>query len=520
MIKLFVIIFLAVNSILFGQVINRMQFDRFTHYRGDDWITYAPARFITSIDIGDDYVYFGTRNGGILRYHMYDNVWDYPFTTSNGLSSNTILKIVFDADSRKLFAQTNKGIDEYNSAFDYWQPSESKSLPEAQQPDPNEMQDYLQHKNFNYPAYYRPGLSELPNFFGSREYEFRPPHEILDLNNRKFHLNPERIMDKFRVLWLSTDGLGPVSADMTSQSLNFNPQSLPNISPRDVFFDNDIIWIGGIAKKRAPAGITAWSDEDNTWIDFEAGHNYDINSDDIYCISGSDDFVFFGSENGLVRYNKKKEEWKTFSVFQGLESDKINDLTFFRDQLFIATARGFNWMSPYGKYIHESEDTKLRGTNIHKILALDSSLILASSHGLYEYNPETDKLDFIVSKSAIMPSNVTAVNSYSDSIWTAGNKGIVLYDKRNDTWRSFPQIQDRLNTKFHDIAFTEDHVWFACNKGLLKYDIPDNYWYLYTKKDGLASNRVYHIDTDGDNLWLSTDKGITIFLWYREDRIE
>jgi len=74
MIKFFIVIFLAVNTILFGQVINRMQFDRFTHYRGDDWITYAPARFITSIDIGDDYVYFGTRNGGILRYHMYDNV--------------------------------------------------------------------------------------------------------------------------------------------------------------------------------------------------------------------------------------------------------------------------------------------------------------------------------------------------------------------------------------------------------------------------------------------------------------
>ncbi len=518
--KLFLIVFFAVYNTLFCQAVNRMQFDRFTHYKCDDWITYAPARFITSIDIGDDYVYFGTRNGGILRYHLYDNFWDFPFTTSNGLSSNTILKVVFDAEYRKLFAQTNKGIDVYNFAFEYWEDAGTESLPGRRQPDPNELQEYLQQGNFSYPAHYRPELSELPNFFGTRDFEFRPPHEILDRFNRIFHLNPERILDKFRTLWLSTDGLGPVSADMTTQSLKVNPQSLPNISPRDVFFDGDIVWIGGIAKKQSPVGITAWSDEDNTWIDYEARHNYNINSDDIYCISGNDDYIFFGSKNGLIRLNKKEKIWNTFTVFHGLESDKINDLTFFRDQLYIATDRGFNWMAPYGKHINESDDNKLKGLSVHKILALDSSLILAASHGLYQYDPAADKLEFVVSKSAILPIGVTAINSFSDSLWTAGKNGIILYDIKNDFWRSFPQIQDRLKTEFHDIAFTEGHVWFACSNGLLKYNIDGNYWYLYTKKDGLPSNKVFHIDADGDNLWLSTAAGVTIFRWYRPGRIE
>ena len=63
------------------QVIHKLYFDRFTHYEGDDWVTYAPASYITSIDIGDDYVYFGTESGGILRYHLFDRFWDYPFTS-------------------------------------------------------------------------------------------------------------------------------------------------------------------------------------------------------------------------------------------------------------------------------------------------------------------------------------------------------------------------------------------------------------------------------------------------------
>jgi len=65
--NLFVIIFLYLPLLLKGQVIHTMDFDRFTHYEIDDFITYAPATHITSIDVGERYIYIGTANGGILR---------------------------------------------------------------------------------------------------------------------------------------------------------------------------------------------------------------------------------------------------------------------------------------------------------------------------------------------------------------------------------------------------------------------------------------------------------------------
>ena len=64
-----------------SQVVHRLKADRFTHYRMEDWISYAPALNITSIDIDNDYIYFATNSGGILRYDKYANEWDFPYTT-------------------------------------------------------------------------------------------------------------------------------------------------------------------------------------------------------------------------------------------------------------------------------------------------------------------------------------------------------------------------------------------------------------------------------------------------------
>jgi len=243
-----------------AQVVHQMTFDRFSHYAPDDWITYAPATFITSIDIGEDYVYFGTRDGGILRYSLYDRFWDYPLTTSNGLRSNQIYKIVYDISEHKLFAQTNKGIDAYNISFAYWRPAQRDVLPPQRRPDSDEIKSFRQNRSFNFPEFYRPGNSELPDFFTSRDFMFHAPDEIVDPYNRRFHFNPDRVVDKFNTLWLSTDGLGVGSSDFGSWTLKTDQHSVSNIFIRDVFLDKDGVWIGGLSNGREPGGITFWND--------------------------------------------------------------------------------------------------------------------------------------------------------------------------------------------------------------------------------------------------------------------
>ena len=89
-------IFILLSQICISQIIHKMSFDRFTHYDPDDWITYAYSNHITSVDVGVEFIYFGTSKGGILRYNFFDEKWAFPQTTSNGLSSNKIIRVVYD----------------------------------------------------------------------------------------------------------------------------------------------------------------------------------------------------------------------------------------------------------------------------------------------------------------------------------------------------------------------------------------------------------------------------------------
>ncbi|NOX90848.1 MAG: hypothetical protein GXO77_17750 [Calditrichaeota bacterium] len=509
------ILFLYALS-LKSQTINRIYFDRFTHYTIDDWITYAPATDITSVEIGEDYVFFGTRLGGILRYNLYEKYWDFPFTTSSGLRSNSIMKLSYDENRRLLFARTPKGVDVYNFAFQYWTPSDD-TMPPQRQPDPVEMKYFKKEKNpIRYPPYYRPSLRELPDFFTDRKYVFRPPDEILDPFNRTFYLNSERVVDKFNRLWLSTNGLGPAYADLNENTLVIQPQSLPNIYPRDIYLDGNDVWIGGKSNGYVPSGICLWRGNPEEWEYFEAGLIMGIYDHNINAITGTKRFVFFGSQQGLVRYDKKKKEWRTFTRAQRLLSENIRDLLIFENQLFIATDRGFNWMDLNYGSIRRPKNSKLNNILITRIARTDSSLLFATPYGIYQYFPKKDSLTLFKTGSAVFDIQIGAVGVNNDSLWFAGEQGVSFYDPGKKSWTSFTRIR----MKFHDIAFTPGVVWFATDRGLLKYIIKRDYWYLYTTRDGLAHNRVYRIDLDGDNMWLSTPSGITLFRWYRQGRFE
>ncbi len=514
------LLIIALVSVLKAQTVHTLSADRFTHYQPDDWVTYAPATEITSIDIGDEYVYFGTRDGGILRYQFYDRLWDYPLTISNGLRSNHIFKIVYDPDSRRLFARTEKGIDVYRTGFGYFEPATRSEMPRQQTPSAEEIKAFHASRSFRFPEFYRPSNSELPDFFTSRSYLFRAPDEILDPYNRIFHINGDRVADKFGNLWLATDGLGVAYSEAGAWNLTLNSHSIPNIAPRDLFLDKDGVWIGGAALGREPGGITFWNDSLETWRYYEARYLSDINSDNVFCITGNRHFIFLGTDMGLTRYDKKSKTWNSLLSFNRLRSAQINDLKFIRKRLYIATDRGLYWMFPSSSNIERIADNKLNNLAVYKIATMDKQLLLSTAYGLYSYNPNTEQFSLFETRSALPDFHFTAVSVRNRHIWLAGNAGVAHFNPKHNNWTSFTQLQYQLDADYYDIAYAGDILWFATSKGLLKYDGKRNFWYRYTTHDGLASNRVFHIDVAGDYLWLSTAAGVTVFRWYSDNRVE
>jgi len=283
-VKVVIFLFFLLN-ILTAQVIHRLTADRFTQYTINDWVSYAPALFITSIDIDENFIYFASQNGGILRFDKYSEKWVSPFTTSSGLSSNTVFKVVYNQIDGSLYAQTPKGIDVYRPAEKFWRSTTDFRMPPVRTASRQDVSGYFQQndREFGFPPLYRPSNDELPDFFTRVSLMYHLGGIFYDRHNRQYHFT-DRVTDSWRRLWIGSDGYGPLMADLDHIFLKAMPQSIPDISPHDLYIDGDHIWIGGTRNSDSPGGIAHWDQDEDLWEYFEAFSISDIYNDDVYAI--------------------------------------------------------------------------------------------------------------------------------------------------------------------------------------------------------------------------------------------
>jgi ligand-binding sensor domain-containing protein len=517
-IKTTLIILLATQCIN-SQVIQRLTADRFTHYKIDDWISYAPALEISSIEIDENYIYFGSHSGGILRFNKYENKWEFPYTTSSGLRSNKIYRIVYDIDDGFLYAQTPAGIDVYKPAEKFWRPSFRSFLPTKRIPNKSEIENFLESEknSYRFPVFYRPSNSELPDFFTDRSFIYHLGGFIFDQYNRQFNFT-DRIVDSWQRLWIGTDGIGPMVAELDHLRLKSIPQSISNISPRDIFIDGNIFWIGGLRYNNVVGGITRWDRKNDAWQYIEASFVPQIYKDDILAITGNDRYVLFATILGLSVYDKQKDKWKTYDIKEGLEGNKILDVLIHEDTAYIATEYGLNWLDLISMNIYRFSSDVLDNVQINQLTHDGDLLWTATRYGLYSVDPSNDKITFYSSRAVLPDYNPTAIEIVKDQIWIANKYGIAFWNRASDQWRSFPELNFQGEIK--DITSTGNFLWFATNLGLLRYSLKDNFWRIYDEKDGLISKNIFHLDRDGQYLWISTEKGITAFRWRRKGRID
>lgn len=515
-----IILFLLLTTqILYSQVVHQLTADRFTHYKIDDWISYAPALEITSIDIDETYIYFGSRSGGILRYNKFEDSWEFPYTTSSGLRSNVIYQVVYNLDDGFLYAKTPAGIDVFKPAERFWQPSSRSYLPAKRNPGKSEFEDFLRmdKNSYRFPVYYRPTNRELPDFFTERSFIYHLGGYVFDHDNRQFNFT-DRIVDSWQRLWVGTDGIGPMMAELDHIRLESMPQSIPNISPRDIFIDDDIYWIGGFRHSHSIGGITRWDRKNDNWQYIEASFVSQIYKDDIFAITGNKQYVLFATTLGLTVYDKKKDKWKTYDIRDGLEGNRILDVIIQGDTAYVATEYGLNWLDLLSMKIYAPSQTILDNVQINQLAHDGEVLWAATRFGLYSFDPFKDDITFYSSRAVLPDYNPTAIEIVKDQIWIANKYGIAYWDRTSDQWWSFPGLI--FQGEIRDIAFTKNIIWFATDQGLLRYSRDKNFWRLYDEKDGLISKNVFRLDPDGRRLWISTEKGITSFRWRRKGRID
>ncbi len=235
-------------------------------------------------------------------------------------------------------------------------------------------------------------------------------------------------------------------------------------------------------------------------------------------VTENDNELFIATTDGFDVLNLAEGKSARFDIQSkdGIKA-RINNLALSPSgELWMATSRGLRkWK---GKEVQYSNIPQFDNPDIlvNDLLFISrDELMVANSIGIFIYNIRTQQIKRVAytgTLSMMFINKMLWAERYERILEydTGAHPFVVLNDFKNNPadQNSFPDAV--VKTFFQD---REGKIWIGTSgKGLVLFDKLNDTFTSFTEKDGLPNNVVYGILEDNDNnLWLSTNKGIAVF---------
>jgi len=524
------------------------------NYREGDWISYSVSRFVTSVAVGRQYIYFGT-TGGITRWNYFNNQWDYPYTTSNGLASNSITAVALDESTGLLWCGTVAGISYYHPTAEKWTNvyKDEIGIPKFDDVVSIGIADekilfetrggrMYEGDKFGEPISERSSISppirsqviwygerankrQLPLFFMNDGYFFsRDGGYVQDFRLRRAEIS-SAVEDPWGYMWLGSWGFGALRGEVRTDQLQVLPFGLYNANIEAIALDKNGLWLGGQNGNVTPSGLTYWDQVRQRWTYFESRFIADLLSDDINRLVVAGDSLFCATRFGISLYDMAHDEWFRITTFDGLGAENINDVLVEGNDIWVATDRGLNHINRRtlgsdSLEVIEIAPKTLRLAKIYDLEKTENLLWVATEFGLFIYNTLTGEGDYLEDVNGPAGQVVTRIARSGNEIWFGTLRSVEAYNFRKGKWLTPPERNLFLPNPVRALAVNKKAVWAGTDAGVLKFNRKTRDWRRFTVEDGLLDNRVNAILIDGDYVWFGTPHGITEFYWNDPSRVD
>jgi ligand-binding sensor domain-containing protein len=540
--------------------------DRNERYRPGDWVSFGVARYISSVAVGPDYTYFGSSEG-LLRYDIFRNRWEAPYTVSDGLANNQILAVAYDIATGFLWCSTPDGVSSMHpSSYRWtnyskgnigispvdeilsigvgrqfvWFETRSRRLFNV-----NKLGSIIVAVSdttndnifwFGVRAQ-RPPL--LPQFFVPAGYVFDPNGVFQDFRLRRADVTGF-VRDKWDSYWLGTWGLGAWKANVHIQRAELLSFGLAQRRIDALAFDERGLWIGGRNDRLQDGadaeirGITYWRNPStisvgaSEWKYHEARYNLEMSSDEVNRFEIAEGKIYCATEDGINIYDSKKDRWRRIISTDRLLSVRVNDVAVHNGYLWAATEAGLNRikLSTIGKDTLEVKtilpDVLLRNA-IYDLERTENLLWMATDNGPIIYDMAEGSGGYMTHGYGPRGTPILAI-SHSDSvIWFGTEYDVEAFDMKNKVWLGTPARQrfpKEINGNINYLLAQPEALWVGTDAGVFKYNRQRQDWRQFTTEDGLIDNRVNAIAVQNDWIWFGTPSGLTAFRWNDPHRID
>ncbi len=505
-----------------------------------DWVQYRKPGKVNSISFSDQYAYIGTQYGGVQRFNLFSNRFEEPITRAQGLRSNSIIA-VHRAANGVLWVATPFGVEHSydeagnwrfmaNNHFGFFADQfverigESENYiwldvgSEVRRVDPLTGVQLGILPNPDEPVTWSSGLARFQLDLSNELIDYSITdgwmtdlHSLFNPDGRQMRLTTYA-RNRMNELWIGTeDGTffrgDPTMRTFTPYHFGLGQVDIQSIGGKDSF------WIGGLLNNLSD-GIT-YFDSDREISDvyvFEDRINMDPTS--IFSILELKKEVWFGGEDGLLIYNKKKEFWRNYGLSLGGQKNWVTDLIEIEGQVWIG--------SPHGLAIVNIKDKKqidhdlvdqFKNIYIHD-LALGKGLIfIATESGLFIYDIKNTKLYDgesygYKSEEFLYPNrhdDFTVITRDKRNVYIANRSGILKFNLRDRHWSNAVDASIYGGLDVKSMVVDKNTIFISTVNGITKYDMKKHLMDIYNYRFIGQVNDMYIRDR---KIWLGTSEGL------------
>ena len=505
-----------------------------------DWNFYGYSGSINSISFGDRYAFIGTEGAGVLRFNVNNNRFEEAITSAQGLGENFITAVHY-SESGMLWVATNNALYYSYSSYGDWRRISFNSIGLVNR-------TYIDRLGDDGKDIWVESSGMLFRLDGSTGI----PLETMVRQNKKvkwssgsnqFNIDYSDILFKYNVSggWMSSLNtfINPDGENVKIRTIaesdfnqivigcndgtffvgNKNMRILEpykyGLSSKDVyaFEGTSGLWAGG--RTYGPnSGISYFDINRNIYENYYFKNIINIDETPIFSILDYKKMIFFGGNEKIITYDKKKDSWNQIYLPSGSRSNFVKNIIFNERSMWIATPNGLQIIDSISNDLIENEVTDaLKNIFIHDLLFFKNNIYLATESGLLIYNNKNSTLyDYADygyrDKEITFPSSqtsFTAIATSNNDVYFSTHESIIKLDTSNRTWSKTINSAIYQGEEIIDFDVHKNDFFIATVNKLTHYNnkkkVPDYFNYNFL-------GNINKLKVDSRKLWIGTSEGM------------
>jgi ligand-binding sensor domain-containing protein len=516
-------------------------------YRPFDWLLFKEPGRINSLSEGFEFLYVGTSHGGIYRYNLYSNQYDFPITSAQGLKNNNINSVHFDQNTGILwvsstdalqYSYTREGDWRYIDFIDiglrnndkisqignsenyvwakanavYVKLDKSSGILAGIYPRPDEVN--ISWSSTNY--YEQTDIATIMNNYALMSGWMASGSKLIDGYGRYIDIT-SGLIGNHNDVWIGTSDGTLFQGDKTMEAIFPTEFGIRGSNINALFHNEDNLWIGSKGYDIG-RGVTRLNTRNFRTDHYDFDVTVNMNLTEVHSFYDFENTLWVGGNSVVLVFDKPDNFWRTLGEDRGIPNSDITSMVGDSNYVWIGSYYGIRQIDrksrreePMGfEYLFHNHP-------VNDLVLNEFGVWIASRTGIYLYdksNPQImnalsigdSYLDFPVSR-------VTSIFQENELLYFATNIGVVSFNTKEKFWDMVIPASNYKGLDVSDLLVMGKFCFIATDQGMFRINLKSKRIREYSF-DFIGS--VNSIENIGKYVWMGTSEGLIRFKWRKD----